>query len=443
MLARLAHGRSWNHRAALKDVQYAKLLNRLTDRIALKGANALGYDLQMTKKLSKAALTPLENAVIKALLNDGWRNQDVQVLINTGRPASINSGRISGVKKSLAISPATKQQVEAFRHKKLIFDHVTGLCPIDDERLVRAREAMILAVELFNTPRLAFKTGVFSMLANVAWTYLLHEYYQSIGLAIINRDGFSLLLSQMILRDDCPLSKICKQNLSALKEIRDVVEHRTIGSSDSKWLPLFQSTCLNFEKALTTLFGDRLTLGHDLGLSLQFAKLSMEEVTQLQAHNLPEHIAALDASLAAKLDEGDADSLEYQFKVVYTLTNVSKAKAHFQFVQPESVEGKEIQNVLIKYKPTEDIWPLKPGAVVRLVADRSKRKFTSDKHQRAWKLFKARPKNGAADPGATNKNYCCYHPPFKSYTYSQAWITFLVHQIADDQRWLQLSAYKG
>ena len=48
MLARLAHGRSWNHRAALKDVQYAKLLNRLTDRIALKGANALGYDLHFT-----------------------------------------------------------------------------------------------------------------------------------------------------------------------------------------------------------------------------------------------------------------------------------------------------------------------------------------------------------------------------------------------------------
>jgi Protein of unknown function (DUF3644) len=397
----------------------------------------------MARKPSKTALTPIEKSVVKALLNDGWRNQDIQALINTGRIASINFGRISGIKADGAVVPATKQQVEAFRHKKLIFDHVTGLCPIDNERLVRAREAMILAVELFNTPRIAFKTGVFSMLTNVAWTYLLHEFYASKGEPIINEQGYSLLLSQMLARDDFPLSKGCKQNLTALKEIRDIVEHRTIGPFDLKWLPLFQSTCLNFEKALTELFGQRLTLGRELGFSLQFAKLTTEEIATLQGFDLPEHIAALDDTLAAKLGEGDADDLEYQFKVVYTLTNASKAKAHFQFFQPDSAEGKEIQNVLIKYKSADDIWPLKPSDVVKLVLVASDRKFTSDKHQRAWKMHKARPKTGAADPGATNNQFCIYHPPYKSYTYSQAWVEFLVDQIADDDRWGALSNFSG
>lgn len=122
----------------------------------------------MAAKHSKAALSQLEKAVIKALLNDGWRAQDIQVIINTGRPASVNSGRISGIKTDNDIVAANKQQVEAFRQRKMLFDHVTGLCPFDDERLVRAREAMILAVELFNTPRVRFKTGVFAMLSNVA-----------------------------------------------------------------------------------------------------------------------------------------------------------------------------------------------------------------------------------------------------------------------------------
>lgn len=397
----------------------------------------------MSKKPSKTALTPIEKSVIRALLNDGWRNQDIQALVNTGRPASINFGRISGIKADDSITPATKQEVDAFRHKKLLFDHVTGLCPIDNERLVRAREAMILAVELFNAPRIAFKAGGFSMLAHVAWTYLLHEYYETKGVAIINNDGFSLLLSQMIARQDCPLSKACKQNLMALKVVRDVVEHRTIGPFDLKWLPLFQATCLNFEKALTDLFGPRLTLGRELGFSLQFAKLSTEEIATLQGYGLPEHIAALDANLAAKLDEGDADNLEYQFKVVYTLTNASKAGAHFQFVQPDSAEGKEIQNVLIKYKPADDICPYKPGEVVTRVAQTSGREFTHDKHQRAWKMYKARPKTGDADPAATDKRYCIYHPPFKSYTYSQAWVDFLISEIAYDQRWAALSAYNG
>jgi hypothetical protein len=154
----------------------------------------------MATQPTNTALTPIEKSVIKALIIDGWRNQDIQTLINSGRVASINFGRISGVKADEAILPATKKQVEAFRHKKLHFDHVTGLCPIDNERLVRAREAMILAVEFFNTPRIVFKTGVFSMLTNVAWTYLLHEFYTSKGVPIINEQGYSLLLSQMLAR---------------------------------------------------------------------------------------------------------------------------------------------------------------------------------------------------------------------------------------------------
>lgn len=396
----------------------------------------------MPKNPSKSALTDAEKSVIKALANEGWRNQDIQTLINTGRPASINFGRISGVKANDKIEPASKKQVEAFRRKKLLFDHVTGLCPLDDERLVRAREAMILAVELFNTPRVTFKAGVFSMLANVAWTYLMHQYYESRGVGIVDENGYSLLLSQMVKRDDCPLSKGCKKNLLALKEIRDVVEHRTIGIFDKKWLPLFQSTCLNFEKALTSLFGSRLTLGHDLGFSLQFANMTTEEIATLQAYDLPEHISALDASLAANLKDDDADDLEYQFKVIYTLTSASKTKAHFQFVQPDSAEGKEILNVLIKYKLPDDLYPLKASEVVKAVAKKSDRTFTTDKHQRAWKMFKARPQNGASDPAATNKTYCIYHSSFKSYTYSLDWVEFLAAQIADDATWQKLCAFK-
>jgi hypothetical protein len=395
----------------------------------------------MAKIPLKTTLTPLEKAVVKALINVGWRNQDIQTLVNTGRAATVNFGRISGIKADASIVPATSQQVAAFRHKKLLFDHVTGLCPIDNERLVRAREAMILAVQLFNTPRLAFKAGVFSMLANVAWTYLLHEFYESKGVPLVNEQGFSLLLSQMLSREDCPLSKPCKQNLAAIKEIRDVVEHLTIGPFDLKWLPLFQSTCLNFEKALTDLFGPRLSLGRELGFSLQFAKLTTGEIATLQGHELPEHIAALDASLAAKLEVGDAENLEYQFKVIYTLTNASKTHAHFQFVQPDSAEGKEIQNVLIKYKPADEMWPFKPGDVVKRISAVSDRPFTLDTHQRAWKKYKARPKTGVPEPGLTNQLYCIYHAPYKSYTYSEAWITLLIGEIADDERWLALSKF--
>jgi hypothetical protein len=51
----------------------------------------------MAKKPSKSALMAPEKAVIRALLNDGWRNQDIQALVNTGRPASVNFGRIAWI----------------------------------------------------------------------------------------------------------------------------------------------------------------------------------------------------------------------------------------------------------------------------------------------------------------------------------------------------------
>jgi len=46
----------------------------------------------LRRSCSSIALTPLEKSVIKALLNDGWRNQDIQTLINTGRASSVNLG---------------------------------------------------------------------------------------------------------------------------------------------------------------------------------------------------------------------------------------------------------------------------------------------------------------------------------------------------------------
>jgi hypothetical protein len=58
-------------------------------------------------------------------------------------------------------------------------------------------------------------------------------------------------------------------------------------------------------------------------------------------------------------------------------------------------------------------------------------------------MFKARPKNGAADLAATDKKYCFYHQPYKAYTYSQAWVDFLADKIADNAVWQELGSFKG
>ena len=89
---------------------------------------------------------------------------------------------------------------------------------------------MILAVQIFNSAALKFRTEVFTVLANIGWTYLLHEYYQRKGIAIVGQDGRSLLLSQMIEKEDCPISRGMKDNLRAIKVLRDRVEHLVLES---------------------------------------------------------------------------------------------------------------------------------------------------------------------------------------------------------------------
>ena len=42
---------------------------------------------------------------------------------------------------------------------------------------------MILAVTIFNTGIYRFKTEIFAVLANIAGTYLLHQYYDRKGIA--------------------------------------------------------------------------------------------------------------------------------------------------------------------------------------------------------------------------------------------------------------------
>jgi hypothetical protein len=173
-----------------------------------------------------ASLTPQERRIAKALIAKGWTNQDINAWINMGRHTTVNFGRISGVKKDAEQIAASDEEVAFFQLHRQAYDTQTGLNRYDDERLIRAREAMILAVQIFNSSALKFKTEVFCVLANVAWTYLMQEYYtRNTQVELVNADGFSLPLSELIKREDCPLSDGIKQNLRALKLLRDKVEH--------------------------------------------------------------------------------------------------------------------------------------------------------------------------------------------------------------------------
>ena len=75
----------------------------------------------------EGALSRDEKKIVKALLAKGRRNQDIQALVNIGRQATVNSARITEVKKDQRQQLADDDEVAFFEIKKHSFDGKTSL----------------------------------------------------------------------------------------------------------------------------------------------------------------------------------------------------------------------------------------------------------------------------------------------------------------------------
>lgn len=383
------------------------------------------------------SLTDLERRIAKRLICDGERNQDVHVLINIGRSPTVNFGRFSKAKE-WPDEPATDEEVARFRYEKSLVDLRTGLSPLENERLFKAREAMLLAVQAFNSPLLLFKVEVFSVLSNIAWTYLIHEFYERKGVEIVQPDGHTLALSTLMAREDFPLKGDPKKNLIAMKAIRDDVEHRTLEAFGTHFYSLFQANCLNFEETIRVLFGDKLSLGDSLSLALQFSKLSLDQLSQLQKFDVSPAIEAIEQKVVQVAEETGKEGVNYKFKVNFSMEASSKGNANIQFINDNT---KGLFSVLAQKVSSDELWPYKPMAVVAEVKT-VEPEFSSHLHMLAWKKMAVRPNSKSAKPENCDKKYCTFNKAHKDYTYSQAWVDLLKSIVADEGEFAELAAYK-
>ena len=393
---------------------------------------------QRFEQIRSGKLTNEEKRVVKALLKNGFSENDIHLLVNYNRREIIDLDQIVAIDKDTKQEVADAEEIDSYESKKCSYDPQIGLNLHDEERLIRAREAMIVAVEIFNSSTLQFKLEIFSVLANIAWTYVLHEYYERQGAKVVSSTGRTMLLSRMIRRGDCPLSEGVRNNIEAIIKIRDKVEHKLFGRGDSVFQSLFQACCLNFNEFLCSQFGSNLSLSREFPFVLFFSRINFEQLSILNRYDIPASIQALDAELENNLTEDQRNDLEYRFRVVYTLGSSSKSKANFSFIRPESAEGKEITQVLVRDRISDEIYPHKPKQVCKLVETQTGLSFTSHNHTQAWRYYNVRPRLNNAQPENTNKDYCIFHPAFKSYTYSDKWVDLLVELVSNQNEFDEL-----
>lgn len=150
-------------------------------------ATGAGDGIVKPRKITRRrgnTLDKWEVAIVKAMLAQGGYN-DQDVLAYFTRPTrSVNHrliGEIRGGTKHKAVKAADQDALEEFLTNWPDVDHETGLSARGDELLIKAREAMIAAVHVFNSAGLMFRAELYITTAIIAWTYLLHAYYKREG----------------------------------------------------------------------------------------------------------------------------------------------------------------------------------------------------------------------------------------------------------------------
>ena len=276
---------------------------------------------------------------------------------------------------------------------------------VQRQLLIKSREAALNAVQTFNNPLTVFKAETFIVLMIIAWTYLLHAYYRREGVEYryheqgLKRRKFVKTksgafkyweLGSCLNEKMCPLDGAAKQNLKFLIGLRNEIEHHMPAGSEDYFSSRYLACCLNYERYLCELFGDKYSLGSMAAFTLQFRDFTnADKVTLLEVRTpLPSNVAKYVQEFDAELSEEEYSSPSFRCRFLFTplITN-KKAQADevIQSVPYNSELGKELlgkyQQVLIKEAERPKHIPTK---VVVLMNEAGFEKFGISNHTKLW-----------------------------------------------------------
>ena len=305
-----------------------------------------------------------EVSIVKAMLAKNFVPQDIQAYFS--RPIrSINHARISEIRdeaKHKNVKIASEGELNTFLDAWPNIDPISGLHLQGDELLIKAREAMIAAVQTFNSGGLFFRSELFVVTSIIAWTYLLHAYYKIEGIDyryVKNGDvqktptGADKYweLGKCISHGRCPLEQGVVNNLKFLLEIRHEIEHRSTNRIDDALSAKLQACCINFNDAIKSMFGREYSLEKRLPIALQFVTFDGLQRAGLLGANLPEHIATAIDNFHESLSDEEQRDPKFRYRLAFVPKVTGKAlnsDLAVEFIKPGSPEAEEAERVLLK-----------------------------------------------------------------------------------------------
>ncbi|MBN9537346.1 MAG: hypothetical protein BGN99_28135 [Alphaproteobacteria bacterium 65-37] len=367
-----------------------------------------------------------EVAIIKAMIAENARSNDQDILAYFTRPSrSINHRAIAEIRKDLkhkGIRAATSTELDEFRATWPDIDLQTGLSTRGDELLLKAREAMIAAINTFNGLGLTFRSELFIVTAMIAWTYLMHAWFKQRGIDYRykvrgqvqrTRNGAEMYweLGHCVRHDKCPLPRGVVQNLEFLLELRHEIEHKSTSRIDEAVSAKLQACCINFNDALTQLFGRHYALEKRMPIALQLVTFNTEQRELLKrASNLPQHIETMMTIFQGAMTEEEQMDPRFAYRVAFVpkvRNRASGADLAIDFVKEGSEEARNIARVLLK---EVDKKRFTAGQIVKLMQKEGFSKFDMHQHTMLWKKLNARKEEVYGGPGPYRNTWLWFEP---------------------------------
>lgn len=366
-----------------------------------------------------------EVAIIKSMIAAKQPGNDQDILAYFTRPSrSINHRAIAEIRKDLkhrTIKAATSEELDDFVSNYPDIDQQTGLSARGDELLLKAREAMIAAVNTFNSLGLMFRSELFIVTAIIAWTYFMHAWfkrqgidyrYKKKGAVQTTKSGAELYweLGFCLRHAKCPLPAGTVKNLELLLAIRHEIEHKSTDRIDDALSSKLQACCINFNDALKQEFGRQHALERRLPIALQFVTFDADQRGELKkGKSLPSHVeATMNTFLNGMKPEEQADP-RFTFRVAFMpkVGKPSAADVAYTFVKEGSEEAKEIAHVLLKEvdKPR-----FTSTGVTQLMHKEGYTRFTLHAHTLLWQSLNAKKEAGYGTVGPYKGTWVWFEP---------------------------------
>jgi Domain of unknown function (DUF3644) len=273
--------------------------------------------------------------------------------------------------------------------------------------VTQSQDAAMTAVQVFNNPQIKFKSETFIILMSIAWTYLLHAYYRRKGVEYryfrrqgkrrrferTEDGGFKYWdLSKCLAATKCPLDNETKKNLLFLIGLRNEITHHMTPVLDQFVSARYQACCLNYNRYVKALFGERYGVDQYLGFSLQFQSISRKQLTAPTESDLPPSVRSYIAQFDSDLTPDELNSERFSFRMLFVPKLVGRpgqADEVIEFLRPDSDIAQSVNRDYVSFKEVERPKFL-PGQIVRMMQEEGYRHFSMHWHTLLWRSLDAK-----------------------------------------------------